>query len=168
MSVKKGTAQTKLESLILYFASNIPLHLGKKKLAKLMYFVDFTAYELLQEPISGEKYMKYLYGPMPVRFYDILKDMVSKNMLEVGEQPAEFIPSTIVAKVPPDLSVFTPVELKLIEAITNEHKLSTAKELELKAQAEPPYKMVELNEEIPYHLALYRNTFGEMDIEDVD
>ena len=168
MSVKKGTAQTKLESLILYFASNIPLHLGKKKLAKLMYFVDFTAYELLQEPISREKYMKYLYGPMPVRFYDILKDMASKNMLEVGEQPAEFIPSTIVAKVPPDLSVFTPVELKLIEAITNEHKLSTAKELELKAQAEPPYKMVELNEEIPYHLALYRNTFGEMDIEDVD
>ena len=105
---------------------------------------------------------------MPVRFYDILDDMVSKNMLEVGEQHAEFTPSTIVAKVSPDLSVFTPIELELIETITNEYKLSTAKELELKAQSEPPYKMVELNEEIPYHLALYRNTFGEMDVEDAD
>lgn len=129
-----------------------------------MYFVDFTNYELKQEPITGEIYKKYNYGPIPRRFYPILKKMEQKGLISTKPQQVEYLPASIKPQAKPDYSVFTEEELSLIETITEKFKNSTAKELEDKAKSEPPYKMVEFDESIPYHLALYRNSFGEMEL----
>lgn len=162
----KAPHQNKLEALVVHFAKNTPLHLGKKKLAKLMYFVDFTAYELQKKSVTGETYKKYHYGPMPVRFYDILSDMQKRGLIECDGQKKEYVPASVKAKVEPDYSGFSPQEMDIITTITEKYRLATAKELESQAQSEPPYKMVEFNEKIPYHLAFYRNSFGEMEIDD--
>lgn len=164
----KAPHQTRLEALVVHFAKNTPLHLGKKKLAKLMYFADFTAYELQKKAITGEEYKKYHYGPMPVKFYEILESMEKKGLIECEDQKEEFVPASIKSNVEPDYSGFSSQEKKIIDIITEKYRWSNAKELEVQAQAEPPYKMVEFGEKIPYHLAFYRNSFGEMEIDDDD
>ncbi len=164
----KAPHQTKLEALVVHFAKKTPLHLGKKKLAKLMYFVDFTAYELQKKSVTGETYMKYHYGPMPVKFYEILKGMENKGLIECDEQKEKFVPASVRANVEPDYSGFSSQEMDIINSITEKYRWSNAKELETQAQSEPPYKMVESGEKIPYHLAFYRNSFGEMEIDDDD
>ena len=160
--------QTKLEALVLHFANNVPLHLGYKKLAKMMYFADFTAYELKEKTITGEKYKKYHYGPMPVNFYEIIEQMKKNGYIESKPQLGKYIPATIKPLKKPDYTVFSKNEVEVIESITEKYKNSTARELELQAKSEPPYKMVEFDEEIPYHLAFYRNSFGEMELNEND
>lgn len=161
---KRDMSQTKLESLVLHFANKVPLNLGRKKLAKLMYFVDFTNYELREKSISGITYQKYKFGPIPFDFSKILNNMESKGLIKCEPQIIEYSTAKIIPKEQPDYSVFDEEEKELIDAITEKYKLSTAAELEEKAKSEPPYKMVEFEEEIPYHLAFYRNTFEEMEM----
>lgn len=161
---KRDMSQTKLEALILHFANKVPLNLGKKKLAKLMYFVDFTNYELKEKSISGVSYQKYKYGPIPFNFNKILNSMESKGLIMCELQLIEYSTAKITPRKQPDYSVFDGEEKELIDTITEKYKLSSAGELEAQAQSEPPYKMVEFEEEIPYHLAFYRNTFEEMEM----
>ena len=80
----------KLDSLILHIAKETPFHLGKKKLAKLMYFIDFTAYELNEKSISNEPYKKYKYGPIPVNFYNIIRDLQSRKLITVSKTRKEY------------------------------------------------------------------------------
>ena len=63
-------------------------------------------------------------------------------------------------------SVFTEDELKVIKHVTERFKNGTASTLEKVAKEEPPYKMVKDMEEIPYHLAYYRNSFDEMTLDE--
>jgi len=158
--------QTKRDALVLHFASKTPLHFGRKKLAKLLYFVDFTAYELREKSVSGEKYLKFKYGPIPKNFYLMLEDMEKKGFIKNDDQKAEYLSASIEPKTKPDYSVFSDDEREIIDVITDRFKNITASELETIAKGEAPYKMVEFNEEIPYHLAFYRNSFDEMELSD--
>lgn len=160
----KPLKQSKEEALVLHFAKETPLHLGVKKLAKLMYFTDFTAYELQKKSITGDEYKKYNYGPIPVNFYNVLDSLKTKNFINYSSQTAEFVPASIQPLTSPDYSLFSAQEIQLINSVTDKYRNATASELELIAKNEPPYKIVEYNEKIPYHLAFYRNTFGEMEL----
>lgn len=131
-----------------------------------MYFVDFTSYELLNKSVTGEIYKKYSYGPIPVNFYKILESMNNKKLINSKDQPAEYIPASITPLSKADYSLFTDKEMELIDVITDKYRNSTAGELETIAQSEAPYNMVNFDEVIPYHLAFYRNSFGEMDVND--
>lgn len=159
----------KLDNAILYFSQEVKFNC-KKKLAKLLYFLDFTNYEATSKPLTGLKYQKYTYGPIPYNFYKVLEDMQERELIRLEEKklPCGSIPVDIVAKVKPDLSVFSKSEMNFLSAIAEKYKNLTAGELEKIAKEEPPYLMVNHKEEIPYHLAFYRNTFGEMDLEDGD
>ena len=57
---------------------------------------------------------------------------------------------------------------KIIEQMKERFKSSTAREVEMTAKNEPPYKMVKSGEIIPYHLAFYRNSFDEMSLGNED
>lgn len=164
----KTKSSKKLDNAVLYLASKVKFNC-LKKLAKLLYFVDFTNYEATSKSLTGLKYQKYTYGPMPFNFYDLLADMNRRRLIRLKTKkliPGEV--TDVIAKKEPDLKVFTKEELFLLDSIAEKFKNSTAGELEKVAKEEPPYLMVDYKEEIPYHLAFYRNTFGEMDLENED
>jgi len=144
--------KAKIENLVLHFGNVGMLHLGKKKLAKLLYFVDFTSYEMLNHPITGLKYEKRQYGPMPVA--------------KIGPPNEDKRPQSIISLQEPDYSVFDEEEKKIIFDLTDKFKHQLAGEVESLAKAEPPYKMVKEGEEIPYHLAFYRNSFDEVTLDE--
>ena len=155
----------KINNLVLFFSKEIKLHLGLKKLAKLFYFVDFTAFELEKKSITNLEYKAFPYGPMPTDFYKHLKRMEKEGLIKLKVSNEKYIPSSIQSlKEDIDLSVFSEVEKQIIEDIKEKFKYSTAREIELVAKNEPPYKMVKSREVIPYHLAFYRNSFDEMSL----
>ncbi|HUS51866.1 MAG TPA: Panacea domain-containing protein [Candidatus Bathyarchaeia archaeon] len=158
-------ASKKLDNAILYLASNVRFNC-LKKIAKLLYFIDFTNYEAKSRSLTGLKYQKYTYGPMPLGYYFLLGDIKKRKLIDIKkEKYAGGEAKNIVPKKEPDLSVFSKDEQNLLISFAEKYKNSTAGELENIAKEEPPYIMVDYQDQIPYHLAFYRNTFGEMDLE---
>ena len=156
----------KFINAVLYIAKNGGFDVGKKKLAKLLYFVDFTMYELTKKhSLTGLEYTKQDYGPMPEPkfFYKVLNDLKAQGIIDIEKKNGYGL-EKIVNKSEPDVSVFKKEELEVLEQLVEKYKLENAGSLEKIAQSEPPYKMVEYGEEIPYYLAFYRNSFGEMDM----
>jgi len=157
--------QEKFRNAVLYIAKNGGNDVGKKKLAKILYFIDFTLYELRKRALTEMRYTKQNFGPMPEPklFYRALNSLQKKGDIEI-KKPNFFNLEKIDAKKNPNMDIFSTEETEIIKDITEKYRLYNAGELEKIAQSEPPYKMVKYEEDIPYHLAFYRNSFGEMDL----
>jgi hypothetical protein len=97
----------KFKNAVLYLAKNAGSDVGKKKLAKLLYFIDFTLYELREKSLSGMDYAKRDYGPMPepVVFYDALRILQDEKVINIKKSDGSFL-EKIVPKEDPDMSVF--------------------------------------------------------------
>ncbi len=165
-----GYNKDKFKNAVLFFATYAGSDVGKKKLAKLLYFLDFTLYELKKESLTELPYTKKNYGPMPEPhlFYKALDDLVKDKVISI-KKPNHFGLEKIIPKIGKiNLDLFNEEEKEILMQVAEKYKLENAGELEKIAQSEPPYKMVNHGEEIPYHLAFYRNSFGEMDLDNAN
>jgi uncharacterized phage-associated protein len=159
----------KFKNAVLYLAKNAGSDVGKKKLAKLLYFIDFTLYEIREKSLTGMDYAKQNYGPMPEPkvFYNALGELQRRKVINIKKPDESPLEKIIPQKDKnPDMSVFDKEERQILEQTAEKYRLENAGNLEKLAQSEPPYKMVEYGEKIPYYLAFYRNSFGEMDLND--
>lgn len=114
----------KLLNAVLFFAKNTkPLNLTK--LSKLLYFLDFTHFNQTGYPSIGLNYYAFHKGPVPRDFWLEIKD---GNVPEDFSGRLALIPRTddfapnykeleIRAIESPDLSVFTPREIKILEEL---------------------------------------------------
>src|SRR3989338_2367457 len=134
---------------------------GKKKLAKLLYFVDFDFYEKHQRSITGDVYKALPMGPVPSALGSVTEEMVSKKMLvvkQVKERP-DYNPTEVYrCLVAPDLSVFSPDEKSMLQRIIIRYGQLTGKQLEDLSHAEAPYSAAKPNQEVPYEFTYYRGT----------
>jgi hypothetical protein len=56
----------KMQQVILFFLERINnVHLGRTKLMKLLYYVDFDHYERHGRTVTGAAYRKLPHGPVP-------------------------------------------------------------------------------------------------------
>ncbi len=60
-------------------------NIGMTALYKLLYFIDFDYYEKFEEQLMGAAYMRNHYGPTPVAFQRIVKEMEKENLIEEVE-----------------------------------------------------------------------------------
>src|SRR2546426_12712220 len=66
----------KMRQVILYFLEHINnVHLGRTKLMKLLYFVDFDHYEKHGQSVTGAIYRKLPHGPYPNDAEKLIKRM---------------------------------------------------------------------------------------------
>jgi len=152
----------KYQNTILYLCRALggELH-GKKKLAKLLYFVDFDFYEKNQKSITGDIYRALPMGSFPVALEKITKEMEKEKLLEVKQEEKHngYNPTEIyVCSKNPDLTVFSKEELKMLNRIVLKYGQLNGKQLENLSHAEAPYIGTELKNDIPYELAFYRGT----------
>ena len=54
-------------------------NVGETVLYKLLYFSDFNYYELYEEHLTGAKYRKLLYGPVPQKLDTIIGQMMKRE-----------------------------------------------------------------------------------------
>ena len=67
----------KFKEVLLYILERIGArsNVGEAVICKLMYFIDFDYYEKFEEQLIGAKYIKNHFGPTPVAFTKIVKQM---------------------------------------------------------------------------------------------
>ena len=74
----------KYKQAILYLCSKLGKEVrGKKKLAKLLYFVDFDFFEKNQKYFTGDKYKALPMGPVPVSLNEITREMTKEKTLKI-------------------------------------------------------------------------------------
>src|SRR3989304_5162 len=57
-------------------------NVGETVLYKLLYFSDFNYYELYEEHLTGAKYRKLPYGPVPQKLDTIINQMIDNNQIQ--------------------------------------------------------------------------------------
>jgi len=112
----------KLLNAILYFAKNTK-HVNLTKLSKLLYFLDFTHFKQIGYPSIGLEYYAFEKGPVPKDFWleirggNVPDDFSGKFALipKTDDFAPNYKELEIRAIETPDLSVFTPREIKILE-----------------------------------------------------
>jgi uncharacterized phage-associated protein len=154
----------KYENLILYLCSLLGGRIeGKKKLAKLLYYVDFDRYEYRESmvTVTGDGYRAWRMGPVPVHFESVLDRLVKSGRLSQTENKVAsgYNPMEVYECLrEPDVSLFDDADRLLIRRVASRYGKLNGSELETLTHAEAPYLGVELNDVIPFELAFYRGT----------
>ena len=157
----------KFKTLVHYVCSQSPnrLSLGKTKLNKILWFAEREAYLRSGKPISGVKFIKLPYGPVPEVIDEVLGQLEVENALFVRNSEWNGRPKKdFISRREPSLSGFTSEEVsiinKAISTICNEH---TATSISKKSHDEI-WELAEIGEELPLYAAFGRP--GELRPED--
>lgn len=137
----------------LKFAANGHGNVPKTKLAKLLYLADFKNFFENLEPISGVKYRRLEYGPVPDVFFSMTDDLLDQGKIgvEVLDRGAQMISSNTRDE---DFSKLTKEELASIREICELWKDKPTQDIVNFTHEQKPWKMCRDGEYIPYSLII--------------
>lgn len=158
--------EKKYKNIVLFFANKIKNGtLGKLKLMKLLYFLDFDFFEKYGQSVSKDEYLRFENGPVPRMAEKILKQMdgkeikISKIKIGFGYNDKQHIEPLKDF----DINLFSKEELMMLEEIADKWERFSGSEMKTASHGEAPWIATEPNKVIDYNLAYYRNKYGEMD-----
>ncbi len=153
------------------FFANETSNLNTTKLSKLLHYLDFEHFKLTGFPSIGLRYHAFECGPVPKNFWLEIKDGTVpsdfKDALNIyrtsNDQDQEYKELRFKAKKPPNMTVFSPREKKILEKLAEIYKKATARQLSDISHAadqpwdkvyNSPYPGAGKNAPIDYELAL--------------
>ncbi len=158
--------EKKYKNIILFFANKIKNGtLGKLKIMKLLYFLDFDYYEKCGQSISGDEYLRFDNGPIPRMAAKILKGMsgedirITRRKVGLGYNDQQHIEPLKDF----DVNLFSKEELLMMDETANKWEKFSGTEMKIASHGEAPWIATKPNDVIDYNLAYYRNKYGEMD-----
>ena len=157
--------EKKYKNVVLFFAKKVQNGtLGKLKMMKLMYFLDFDFFEKYGKSITGDSYLRFENGPVPQMAEKILKEMNGKEIKITKRKVANGYNDQqhIEALKDFDMNVFTKEELVMLEEVADRWEKFSGSEMKTASHGEAPWIATKPNEIIDYNLAYYRNKYGEM------
>jgi len=137
----------------LHYAANDHGNVPKTKLAKLLYLADFTNFFKELEPMSGVKYRRLEYGPVPDVFFSMTDDLFEQGKIniEVLDRGAQMVSSRTKDE---DTSELTYDEISKIKEICRLWKDKPTQEIVNFTHEQKPWKMCRDGEYIPYSLII--------------
>ena len=151
----------KFKQVFLYILNRIGSkpNVGQMVIYKLLYFIDFDYYELYEEQLMGLKYIKNDFGPTPVSFAKILKQMEKDNMIvEVKTKRYDYEMTKYLPLVEADLSNITAKEIMFINEEIEKYGNKSAKELSQISHNDIPWIGTKPKAVIPYEAVFYRTS----------
>jgi len=87
---------SKFKNVLLYILERCAgkPNVGETVLYKLLYFSDFNYYELYEEHLTGAKYRKLPYGPVPQKLDTIIGQMIENGQLQRVKTEYQGYPQT--------------------------------------------------------------------------
>ena len=154
--------ERKFKELVLYLAQRLEgdQTFGAVKLNKLLYFADNIAYCHHGAPITGVEYFKMELGPGPRVMPSVRAHMENGGEIRVErkERAGFSQPQVrIVAQREPDLSVFSGVEVALIDRIVEFTKGATGAVLSEVSHMMMGWRIAKMGESIPYQAFFLSN-----------
>lgn len=132
-------------------------NVGETVLYKLLYFSDFNYYELYEEHLTGAKYRKLPYGPVPQKLDTIIGQMMEKGMIQriktehYDKMQIRYIP---LAKA--DLTELKASEKEVIDKVIEQMSDWSASAISNYSHKDMPWLASKEGEEINYELVFYR------------
>lgn len=158
--------EKKYKNAILFFAKKIQNGtLGKLKLMKLLYFLDFDFFEKYGRPVTGDEYLRFENGPVPRMAEKILKQMSGKEIkITSRKMPRGYNDQQhIEPLVDFNPESFSKEEILMMEEIADKWEKFTGAEMKSASHGEAPWIATKPDNIIDYNLAYYRNKYGEME-----
>ncbi|WP_416268832.1 Panacea domain-containing protein [Burkholderia cepacia] len=163
----------KLVEAVLFFATNVK-KLGKVKLFKLLYFLDFEHFRDTGRSVTGMDYVAWKMGPVPEALHNELSALDTSGgewfgKVEFGTRQTRNGPMLHIQPLGAfDQSFFTKRELRILERLATEFKNSDANDMIEATHLENlPWNQVYVKEgkkrgHIPYEYALRKQETAEM------
>jgi putative zinc finger/helix-turn-helix YgiT family protein len=100
----------------------------KTKLNKLLFYADFKHYKDYSVSITGMRYARYPYGPVPDKYDYYFATLVDENAVSVSEEfyPNGYSGEQLISVKQTDLSMFTTSELKMLASVKEYFKDMTS------------------------------------------
>ena len=151
----------KYKNAILFFSERIS-HLGKTKLNKLLYFLDFDHYEKHGKPVTGDIYINNDLGPVPSNIDEVLTEMEAGKLINITpEAVIDYVRYHLVPLTHHNSSAFKADEMEMLCNVADKWANHTAREMVIASHGEAPWIATRKGEEIPYQLSYYRGKFEE-------
>lgn len=153
----------KLKAILLYFGNYTDTKfLGKVKLMKLFYFIDFMHVKKYGSPITFDRYIHLEHGPIPSAIKNLIDTAAEDidNSMLADTIRFEKKPHFDMIKMLPnrnftetDRKLFSETELEILEEVCRKYGAKNTKYIEDASHNESPWSDTSLLEEIPYALA---------------
>ncbi len=157
------TPLQKIKATILFFCENTdPKFLGKVKLMKLFYFLDFVHTKKYGAPVTYDRYVKLEHGPIPSVIknlvdeagddieHSVLADVIDIERPE-GIDMYRVVPRRSLTKE--DKSLFSESELEVMTQTCKRFANKNTDFIEEASHKEAPWRKTSMFEDIPYTLA---------------
>ncbi|MBA7573862.1 hypothetical protein ES708_15661 [subsurface metagenome] len=149
----------KLKNVLLYILEKCAgkPNVGETVLYKLLYFSDFNFYELNEEHLTGVKYRKLPYGPLPTKLDIIINNMIETRQLKRIKTEYHGYPQIrYIPLIKSDLNMLKASEKEIIDNVIEHFSDWSAAAISEYSHKDMPWKATEEGEEIDYELAFYR------------
>lgn len=133
-------------------------NVGETVLYKLLYFSDFNYYELYEEHLTGAKYRKLPYGPVPQKLDTIITQMMDSGQIQrIKTQYFDKIQTRFIPLVKADLTKLKASEKEVIDKVIQQLSDWSASAISNYSHNDMPWLASKEGEEIDYELAFYRD-----------
>ena len=150
---------SKFKNVLLYILERCAgkPNVGETVLYKLLYFSDFNYYELYEEHLTGAKYRKLPYGPVPQKLDTIIGQMIKNGQLQRVKTAYHGFPQTRYLPLEkPDLTELRASEKEVIDRVIAQMSDWSAAMLSNYSHGDKPWKASKDGDEINYELVFYR------------
>lgn len=151
---------SKFKNVLLYILERCAgkPNVGETVLYKLLYFSDFNYYELYEEHLTGAKYRKLPYGPVPQKLDSIVLQMIDKGQLQRVKTEYHGFPQTrYLPLVKADLTELKASEKEVIDRVIEQLSDWSAASISNYSHKDMPWLASKEGEEINYELVFYRD-----------
>ena len=133
-------------------------NVGETVLYKLLYFSDFNYYELYEEHLTGAKYRKLPYGPVPQKLDTIIGQMMNKGQIQrIKTEYYDKIQTRYIPLAKADLTELKASEKEVIDRVIQQMSDWSAAAISNYSHKDMPWLASKEGEEINYELAFYRD-----------
>lgn len=133
-------------------------NVGETVLYKLLYFADFNYYETYEKHLTGAKYRKLPYGPVPQKLDAIINQMIDDRQIQrfktdyYGLQQIRYLP---LAKA--TLTELRASEKEVIDRVIEQMSDWSASAISNYSHKDMPWLASKEGDEINYELVFYRD-----------
>lgn len=133
-------------------------NIGETVLYKLLYFSDFNYYELYEEHLTGAKYRKLPFGPVPQKLDTIINQMIETGQLQRVKTEYHGYPQTrYLPLIKANLTELKASEKEVIDRVIEQMSDWSASAISNYSHKDMPWLASKEGEELNYELAFYRD-----------
>ncbi len=150
----------KFKQVLLYILERCAgkANIGETVIYKLLYFSDFNYYEAYEEQMTGARYKKLHYGPIPVEFSKVISLMEKEREIKsINDEFYGYPQKRYIPLIKADLEQLKASEKEVIDKVINQLSDKTAKEISDYSHDDMPWKATKDKDLIDYELVFYRS-----------